>query len=321
MDISLTLSILGIIATIGFGFLSIDLFRRRKYPGKLTLVKQMEIGLFNNIAQNFEEITISYKGNPIKENVIYLKSSIINDGDIDVDGSKLEKTLTLKLEEGLKWIKAKVTGYSKDLICNGEINTDQSELRFNFGLIRKKEHFQFEALVETTNAKQKAEDIYENIEILHRIPNTQKVKQISVLSEEQITKKKKRIKTLSLISGSYIIFSIITVLMMRLFFYDAPIYYESDGVQYSVETTSGNKIELTNLLTDVKRIITIQEFQNKDNYQPYIPNQTFWEKIVDFKYLVPIMLLIIFFAVGTEYLELRKSNKLYNIFIDKNNAN
>lgn len=320
MDISIVVSILGIVATITFGILSIDLFRRKKNPGKLTLVKQMEIGLFNNIAQNFEEIAILYKGNPIKENVIYLKATIINDGDIDIDGSRVEKTLTLVLTEGLKWIKAKVTSHSKELICTDVIEADNLELKFNFGLIRKKEHFQFEALIETTNSNQNAEDIFDKIDILHRIPNTQKVKQVSVLSEEQMTKKKKKIKTYSITFGAQLLIILLALFIQTIFFKNIPIHYMNNNVEYSAKAIPENKIKLTNLITSEEKIITIVEFQAKDKYQPFIPNQTFWDKIENMKYMIPLMLLMIILFVGEEYLELRKSNKLYDIFNDKNES-
>ncbi len=58
IDLSTFLTILGVILTAIFGFLSIDLIKRKKNPGKLTLVKQSTLGLFNNIAKNFDEISI-----------------------------------------------------------------------------------------------------------------------------------------------------------------------------------------------------------------------------------------------------------------------
>ena len=111
MDFSILEIIFGILSTIAIALI-FDLIGRKRYPGKLTLVKQSSIGLFNNIAKNFEEISIKYKGEPIKENIIYIEASFLNDGDIDIDGSRDEKSVTLNLKEGLKWIKAEITNRS-----------------------------------------------------------------------------------------------------------------------------------------------------------------------------------------------------------------
>lgn len=311
------LAILGLLTTTVFGILSIDLFRRKKNPGKLTLVKQSEVGLFSDIAKNFDEISIQYKNDAIKDNVIYLKASIINDGDIDIEGNKIEKPLTLILNEGLKWIKAKVTAKSPELICRNEINNDMRDLKFICGLIRKKEYFQFEALIETSNTNPKVEEIFNNITVSHRISNTQKVKQISLLSEEQIAKKKKRMKSLTIIFGVYLLIMIATFLIRILFFNYAPIEYKNDDNKYTANTTADKKIELTNIETDYEKIISIEEFQNKEKYLPIIADQTFWEKIENVAFVFALIIFMMILFIGMEYLEMRKSNKLYNIFISK----
>jgi hypothetical protein len=315
MNTSIILSILGFAATIIFGFLSIDLFKRKKNPGKLTLVKQTIIGLFNNIAKNFDEISIKYKGEAIKENVIYIKASIINDGDIDIDGNRVEKTLNLNLKSGLKWIKAKVTESTPELICNTSIDQNQADLKFNFGLIKKKEFFQFEALIETDDSKIESEDVYNYITISHRIANTQKVNIVSLLSEEQIKRKKKRIKSSGLSYGGQFLFLILLLLAQVLYFKTAPIYYKTiDNIVYKATANSDNEIELKNILTDDKISIPVSEFQNPNKYMPFIPKQTFWEKIKSATYIIPLLIIFVIALIGLDYWELRKSYKFYNIF-------
>lgn len=261
IDWSMVFTVLGFIATVLFGFLSIELVKRKKYPGKLTLVKQSTIGLFNNIAKNFNEISITYKSEPIKENVIYLKASIVNDGDIDIDGKNVEKPLNITLNPGLKWIKTKVTCASPELNCNTEITANQTVLNFNFGLIRKKEFFQFESLIETEDSKINAEEIYNSMKISHRISNTQKVNITSLLSEEQITSKKKRIKTFGFTIGGQLIFLLALFLVQMLYLKDSPIYYkDTTNYSYEVKARSDDKIELKNIETKEKRIITVKEF-------------------------------------------------------------
>ncbi|MDP1746094.1 MAG: hypothetical protein Q8L90_10980, partial [Bacteroidota bacterium] len=147
MDLSLILTILGLVATFAFGLLSIDLFKRKKYPGKITFVKQSNISLFNSIVKNFNEISILFDDKPIKENLIYIKGCFINDGDIDIEGSKIEKPISITLPAHYNWVNCKITKTSKDLTCNFHIK-EQTVLEFDFGLFRKNEFYQIEALVE-----------------------------------------------------------------------------------------------------------------------------------------------------------------------------
>jgi len=315
LDISTFLTIIGTIATLVFGFLSIDLFKRKKNPGKLILVKQTEIGLFNNIAKNFDEISIQYKGAPIKENVLYIKAGILNDGDIDIDGKLVEKTLYLSLKDNLKWIKAKVTHSSSELKCQTEIVEEEKSLKFNFGLIRRNEFFQFEALIETNDSIIEAEDIYDNITISHRIANTQKVITTSLLSEEQIVRKKKKMKSIGINIGLQFLLIISLFLFQILYIKEAPILYKTiDGQEFKVTAKSDESIKLKNSKTKEEKIISINDFKTPQKYTPFIPKQTFWEKITATGYIIPVFIIMFIMFIGTEYWELKRAKKYYKLF-------
>lgn len=319
MDTSLVLSIIGLIATIVFGFLSIVLFRRKKYPGKLTLVKQSVLGLFNDIAKNFAEIGILYKGDAIKENVIYLKACFINDGDMDIDGNTVEKTISLRLNSKLKWIKSVVSKSSQDLACSPEISSDLSELKFNFGLIRKKEFFQFEALIETLQKDLTAEDIFENITITHRIANTQKIKIETLLDDEQMKRKRRKMKSFMINVGLQLLVFIGIIVVQLFYFKSAPIQYtDKNGNKYEAKATTDGDIKLTNVKNDTESIIPISEFQKVESYKPFIPNQSFWEEVKSIRYILPILVILMLLVIGMEYYELRKSNKIYDILSKTN---
>jgi len=315
LDLSTFLTIIGTIATLVFGFLSIDLFKRKKNPGKLIIVKQTAIGLFNNIAKNFDEISIQYKGAPIKENVLYIKAGILNDGDIDIDGKSVEKTLNLSLKDNLKWIKAKVTHSSPELKCKTEIGEEDKSLKFDFGLIRRNEFFQFEALIETNDSSVQAEDIYDNIIISHRIPNTQKVITTSLLSEEQIVRKKKKMKSFGINIGAQFLGVVFLFFFQILYIRDAPILYKTiDGQEFKVTAKSDESIQLKNNITKEEKIISINEFKTPQKYIPFIPRQTFWQKITATGYIIPVLLIFIIIFIGSEYWELKKAKKYYKLF-------
>src|SRR5690606_41800255 len=115
MDTSLLLTIIGLVATFVFGFLSINLFKKKRYPGRITFLKQSSISLFNSIVKNFNEIAILFENKPIKDNLIYIKGYFINDGEIDIEGEKIERPINISIPENYNWINCKITGTSPDL--------------------------------------------------------------------------------------------------------------------------------------------------------------------------------------------------------------
>ena len=319
METSTIFTILGIIATIIFGILSIKLIKRNKYPGKITLVKQSVIGLFNNIAKNFEEISIKYKNAPIKENVIYLKASFINDGYLDIDGSNVEKTISLELNKGLKWIKSKVTEVSPGLNCDNEITNEKHILKFNFGLLRKKEFFQFEALIETEDEKYKAEDIFENIRIKHRISNTTNIQQTYLLSEEKIKFIKGHWKRLPSFIVGFIFVFFLTIIFEYYFIKEIDFHYQcQDSTEYKAIAQSDNVVVLDDVNSDNEKVISIQEFQDKSNYLPIIPNKKLFYKAEETIIPLLIMISILIIVSILSYFKLNKAKKIYNILTANN---
>lgn len=318
IDWSFILTVVGIILTIVFGIWGILLVKRKNYPGRVTLVKQSILSLFNNIAKNFDEIAISYKGSPIKENVIYLKGSFINDGEIDIEGSSIERPITLGLKDEFKWIKCKITDQSDELICGTDISPDSKSIEFKFGLFRRKEFFQFEALIETTEKKLTADDLYKSITANHRIPNTQKVTKTELLTEDQMTRKKNRMKSISINFGVQIVFLVGVMLFQVLYLKKTEIHYFHDNKEYKATAKDDKTVELEEIVTGDESVLSIQEFQN-GNYEPIIPNRTFGEKVKELKWALPVFILILIVFISLDYWELRKSNRIYEILNKKRN--
>lgn len=115
IDINLVLGIVGTVATTIFGFLSIDLFKRKKYPGKVTYIQIALIDLLNSIASNFDEIELIHDKTPIRKNVLYIKGALLNNGDTDINGKTTEKDITIDLPAGCKWLVIKLTDCSEGL--------------------------------------------------------------------------------------------------------------------------------------------------------------------------------------------------------------
>lgn len=320
MDISIILTIIGLLATFVFGFLSIDLFKRTRYPGKVTFVKQSSIGLFDSFVKNFNEISILFENKPIKDNLIYIKGSFINDGDIDIEGEKIEKPICIELPEKYSWTNCQITETTKNLKCDYRI-AGENIVELNFGLFRKGEFIQIEALIEASHEISEDDNIFELLKITHRISQTQKIVKTNLLSENQIKKKKGKILQRIWSIALQLFLPLIVSLALVVFFKSAVIKYKSvehgKVVEYSATPKRDGIVELKNTTTGQELIVSIYEFQDKTKYVPYIPNISLWQKFMDSWYLIPIWFLLVVGLGLLDYWSVRKSNKIYQILNSK----
>lgn len=323
MDLSLFLSILGTIATVVFGFLSVDLFKRKKYPGKISFIELKSISLFNNIAKNFDEISILHNSLPIKENIIYIQGAFVNTGDIDIDEMKIEKDISIHLPEKFEWIKCKITRASSDLKCNSIIDNPQV-LHFDLGLFRRSEYFEFEALIEAQDGAKNYNEIIEKFKFDHRIANTQDIQKTELISENQITKKKRSLKSnaifLAIILTLYTTFFSLDIFYLR----SAKIYYltnnkKGEFVEYSVAGKNNNTVELSEVNGDDKKIVPIAEFQQQEKFKPIIPKETIWQKLQRNMWSTLIWALFYVLYVCVDFYEIRKANRMYKALEKINN--
>jgi hypothetical protein len=316
MEISLLLTIIGLSATFIFGFLSIDLFKRKRYPGKITFVKQSSISLFNSIVKNFNEISILFDNIPIKENLIYIKGCFINDGDIDIEGDKIEKSITIELPKNYKWINCKITDTSKDLKCTYNFK-NETDLQFDFGLFRKNEFYQLEALIEAKRTRDKSVGIFESMKFSHRISQTQKITTTNLLTEDQMKKKKNGIFRNIWVTALQLLLPTILGILLTVFLKSAELHYQiienGKTIEYKATPKRDATVELKNMSTDVEKIISISEFQDKSKYIPFIPQKTIWQRFIASWYMLVAWLFLVSIFVGVDSWELRKNNKIYGI--------
>lgn len=314
------LTIVGLIATFVFGFLSIDLFKRKQYPGKITFVKQSSIGLFDSFVKNFNEISILFEEKPIKDNLIYVKGCFINDGDIDIEGAKIEKPICIELPEKYSWVNCKITDTTQNLFSDYKIENEKNVF-INFGLFRKGEFIQIEALIQASHDINNDDNIFDKIKFTHRISQTQKITTTNLLSESQIKKKKGKAIQAILSTAIQILIPFIIIIIFFIFFKSAEINYRSyeKGIinEYKANPKRDGVVELKNLLTDEVKTISIKNFQDKSKYLPFIPKKTIWQKLMESWYLVPFWLTAVTIIVLLDFWEVRKSNKIYQILNKK----
>ncbi|PHR47034.1 MAG: hypothetical protein COA32_08920 [Fluviicola sp.] len=310
LDISIIIGIIGLVLTA----YSIYLFvKKKKYPGKLTLIKENSVGLFNELANTFEEIKIEFKDSPIDKNIIYIKGSLINNGENDLNFNNSEVPVGLHLKENLKWIKSKITKSSENVNCTTEIETDRV-LNFKCGYLKINEFFQFEALIETNDSKFDSGNIFDQFDPKHRLINTQRIGITSYLDERQRQKKQSSVKSYLAMLGLMVLLYGGSAAYQTYFDASTKFEYVSEGEKFEVTPLTNNKVEINGIGNDVEKTITINEF--KENYKPIIPQKNFWENLVDFIWVFVIMLFFYSLSIIWDFFQLRKSRQLSNI-IDK----
>jgi hypothetical protein len=320
MDLSIILTIIGLLATFVFGFLSIDLFKRKRYPGKITFVKQSSIGLFDSFVKNFNEIAILFEDKPIKDNLIYIKGCFINDGDIDIEGEKIEKPICIELPEKYSWVNCKITDTTKNLLSDYNIANDKN-VELKFGLFRKGEFIQIEALIQASHDINNDDNIFDLTKFTHRISQTQKITLTNLLSENQIKKKKGKIIQRIWSTAIQMILPFIFSIVLFVFLKSAEINYRSiengKTIEYKATPKRDGIVELKDLQTDEEKSISIIDFQDKSKYLPFIPEKTLWQKLKESWFIIPAWLALIVIFGLLDYWEVRKSNKIYRILSNK----
>lgn len=312
MDSGVILGIVGIVATILFGFLSFDLFKRKRYPGKVTYIKLSLIDLLNNVANNFKEIKLLHHDSPIKKNIIYIKGALINNGDIDINSQLIEKNISVHLPEKCKWLDIKITELSEGLSANVETKYNEIAI-FTFDLFKRNEYLQFEGLIEASNDGIRAETIESKMIFKHRIENTRKIEAKNFVSEKEIKEKT---------FGYLITFSLVLLLLVLLpllaskFGKEQKVVYftqkdQSTDKLYKVEL-EGDLIELSPIIDDGKKFrISVQEFN--DSYIASTKKLNFRQVFKGQFWLMAFTLGVYLIFVSVTFIEINIDKRLSKI--------
>jgi len=261
MNTSLIFGILG----IGLTVLSIILFKRKRYPGEISFIVQECIDLFDSIVQNFNSISIKFKNRNINKDVVYLKGSFINTGDIDIRTDMVEENLLITLPEKFKWLDAKITNSSSYTNKSLKI-IDNRKLEFELGLFKKNEFIQFELILEIHNEQRiSSTKLLENsIKLHHRIADTKKV------IKRELTENKLDLKVaLSMIA----VFLLISMLSFLNIDSDPTVLRFTDvstNIDVSPTYYSDGAVKLKGIESKFEDDTTIEELLCSGKYKPKI---------------------------------------------------
>jgi hypothetical protein len=178
LNLSDQLGVLGIVVGIVSLFITIVLAIRKRYPGRLGFVTEDHLGLVSSLATIFPEIKIQYNGQPVSDQMTYLKASFINLGTIDLSTKRNDHKLKIRLEKDVKWLNCKITKMSAGVTA--EVKVKENELDFDFDLLKKNEFIQFEAIAETYSEN----SLIKALNFEHRIPNTGKIEKLGALDNK-----------------------------------------------------------------------------------------------------------------------------------------
>lgn len=311
------LGILGLIATIVFGVLSIDLFKRKRRPCKLTYFPLEAINLYSNLAIGFDNLEILKDKQPIKNNIVYLSGVFASNGDMDITGDN--HVVSMRLPEGCKWMGVKVSNCTKGIDAQFSINADNPRIAsLSFDLFRVKEYIKLQALVEygDVQAMSSLYNLHRDITFFHRIENTGDVENGEIIRRYIPLKRK-------FISLAIIVLLIAGFYSMIMFFEnsDNVIYKEiKTSKEYSCMVSDDNMIELhsrsflESIIEWKPEKISVCEF--KKNYIPVYQykGMNLQSKAMmfgfGFFYVIGLIMSIHFI------LKARRINKLYLLYKD-----
>lgn len=169
--------VLGLLATIVFGIVTL----RRRQIARLAFVREICIGLFDDVVRNLPDLSIRYRGDPISENLVLLRGAIINVGTKDISPHMVEEPLAAELPDGYRWLTAKIVSATEGTRAEAKLEGDTT-IALETGLLRRHECFRFEALAlvpeggaNRPRSGDAASELSRSLEFTHRIADTAKV--------------------------------------------------------------------------------------------------------------------------------------------------
>ena len=150
---------------------------RNKYPKRMRFYILDAVRLTNPMVDKLEDIKLEYNGQPITNNVSYIKGLFFNEGneDIVLKESETEEGLTIELPDGYRWLSVNYKEHSNRLKVEFDIDKDNASiLHISSSVFKRTEIFSFDAFVE--GEIEKRQDIQNIIKLSHRFYNIAPIK-------------------------------------------------------------------------------------------------------------------------------------------------
>jgi hypothetical protein len=264
------LAILGIIATIIIGYWGVRLTIKTRRSVSMAFVEREFIPLFKTIIKNFNSLEIKYKNKPITENLVLIKTSLVNDGNTDIDKSMIYKSITIYLPENFKCIEETITEKSENV--NASISSINNEVLIEWDLLKKDEYISFDLLVEVSTDKEKETQIEKQdldyYKIDQRITNLKDIKKYNIDFHDNEKISKSRMIRKKVFTWMLIIMGLVLSLMI-LFHperkFSLNYFLGQSKLKHELKITPINNLEikLESKMDSLKTTIPVTQLKNK----------------------------------------------------------
>ena len=251
-------------------------FIRKLNPGHLVFVEDASIELFSTIIKRFPEIKVRYRGNAVKSNLVLFVGSIINRGAIDIQPMADEDKLQIQVPSGFRWVMARAIRRSPSLKVSA--SAGGQSLVFNFGLLKKREVFQFEAICEVDEEFSPSFFLSKVMRFHHRIPQTGSVTKVRSVPRSELARMARDTKFSLLLLP--LLFALGLSLVSFDYFFDnsAILYrYESKGKSVLVRAfpERAGKIHVKGFEVKFEKDIAPGEIANQVNLVPVVGKESY----------------------------------------------
>lgn len=320
IDLSTSLSFIGIIASIIFGIWGIYYAIRQKYPGQITYIKEYTIALFDAIVKNLPELSIIYKNAPVTPNLVLIQGDLVNTGKKDISPAMVENPITISLPEGYKWITAKVISFSENINANIDLIND-TNLKVNIGLFRCKEYIRFQALVEVPlgQGDQKAHQALKDklgdfLLFSHRIADTRQINKIELKTEENISKKLRKAIIMT-VMGSVAALILVTTMLVKGFPGQFVYLIKNDKnevIKVTAEPLQESKVKIEGIDKPYSIVMPADSFFSRCVGNPVIINKSQYYSIL---LMMSCYIFLPLFLVGYIYWQYRLNKKIRRLIM------
>lgn len=146
---NLLIGIAGILFTMLLGVFGIRLTIKLREKVGLTFLQRDCFSVFNTLTRNLRHVEIKYKNHPISENLVYLKGTLLNSGNVDLDKSNIHKPISFNLPENFSFLETNIINTSSDFRI--ETTIKPNSIIFEWDLLITNEYFTFSCLMECSN--------------------------------------------------------------------------------------------------------------------------------------------------------------------------
>ncbi|MEN8907411.1 MAG: hypothetical protein ABF289_15750, partial [Clostridiales bacterium] len=155
---------------------------------KLTFIKEGYFSLYKSIFENVNGISIIYEGNPVKFGLMLLNCQFLNSGNIDLEHKNIHRPLTMSIPIKYSFLKCKITNNPPKINIDYVLK-DRNTIEFKWDLLKSKEYFSFDILIDMNidnnnseitedNINNHIEKLIKSISFERRITNLSEIKMI-----------------------------------------------------------------------------------------------------------------------------------------------